>query len=71
MKALIFLILSLTVFHSTSATSVFVSNDTFYHVSLEPLSWFAAQEVRILCKLFCKPHPCFSIAGQWEDIWAS
>ena len=47
MKILILLLSSLTVFHSTSATNVFVSNDTFYHVSLEPLSWFAAQEVRL------------------------
>ena len=54
MKALI--LLSLMVFPSISATVTgwphngFVSNDNFYHVSLEPLTWFAAQEVPLVSK---------------------
>ena len=54
MKAIV--LLSLTLFPSISATVTgwphngFVSNDTFYHVSLEPLTWFAAQEVPLVSK---------------------
>ena len=48
-------LVTLTLLHSISATTVecpdnspnwFVSGDSCYLVSLEPLSWFASQEVK-------------------------
>ena len=50
------IIVTLTLFHSISATvecpdnspNWFVSGDSCYFVSLQPLSWFAAQEVVII-----------------------
>ena len=72
MKALI-LLLSLTLLQSTSASNVFVSNDTFYHVSLEPLTWFAAQEVPLHCKLLLSalillPQYCWAMGGYLAEL---
>ena len=57
LRIMLALIVTLTLFHSLSAASVecpdsspnwFASGDSCYLLSLEPLSWFAAQEVRHL-----------------------
>ena len=73
------LILTLTLLHSISATvecpdnspNWFVSADSCYLVSLEPLSWFAAQEVQYYLHFHFHNHSTgyfISIAGRWEDI---
>ena len=76
------IIITLTLLHSISATlecpdnspNWFVSADSCYLVSLEPLSWFAAQEVLLFYFFHNYNYSIgyfFSIAGRWEDFWLS